>query len=224
MPIRKYPLVNDQIYHVYNRSVAQQPIFRNKREYNIFLNLIVYYKFVSPPMRFSFLSRLDKEEKAMLIENLYKSNNNLVNIYAFCVMPNHYHFLLRQKQEKGIMNFIRLIQNSYAHYLNIKIKRFGSVFQSPYKAKRVENDEQFLHIARYIHLNPLTTYLVGSPKDLESYEWCSFKDYSEEKSRKWVDTSFLMAFHKDKEKLKKFTIDQVDYQRKLEKIKHLLID
>src|SRR3989344_3490298 len=79
MPIRKYPLVNDQIYHVYNRSVAQQPIFRNKREYNIFLNLIVYYKFVSPPMRFSFLSRLDKEEKAMLIENLYKSNNNLFN-------------------------------------------------------------------------------------------------------------------------------------------------
>lgn len=224
MPLRKNPLVTDQIYHVYNRSVAQQPIFRNRRENNIYLNLIEYYKFANPPMRFSFFSRLDKEKSGMLIENLYKSDNNLVSIYTFSFMPNHYHLLLKQSQEKGIMNYIRLIQNSYAHYLNIKTKRFGSVFQSPFKAKRIENDEQFLHVSRYIHLNPLTSYLIENPNDLESYEWSSYKDYVGKNPRRFVDVSFLLSFHKDKEKFRKFTLDHSDYQRKLEKIKHLIID
>ena len=122
------------------------------------------------------------------------------------------------------MNYIRLIQNSYAHYLNIKTKRFGSVFQSPFKAKRIENDEQLLHVSRYIHLNPLTSYLIENPTDLEDYEWCSFKDYSGENSRRFIDVSFLKSFHKDKEKFRKFTLDNADYQRKLEKIKHLIIE
>jgi len=224
MPRRKYPLVNNQIYHIYNRSVAQLPIFRNKKEYKIYLSLIEYYKFANPPLRFSFFSRLEKDKKSALIKSLYKSNNNLVNIYAFCLMPNHYHLLLKQKKDKGIMNYIRLIQNSYAHYINVKTKRCGSVFQSPFKAKRIESDEQFLHVARYIHLNPLTTYLIDATNELANYEWCSFKDYSGENSREFVDIKFLMSFYKNKDKFIKFTFDQLDYQRKLEKIKHLLID
>lgn len=224
MPIRKIPLVKDQIYHVYNRSIALQPIFRDKREFNIYINLIEYYKFSNPPMRFSYFSRLKKEEKVIVLENLYKSDKRLVDIYAFSLMPNHYHILLKQKEEKGITNFIRLIQNSYAHYLNIKTKRFGSLFQSPFKAVRIENDQQFIHVARYIHLNPITSYLIANPNHLDSYEWCSYKDYLGINPRKFVDTSFLFSFFKDKEKFKKFTLDQVDYQRHLERIKHLTIN
>lgn len=175
-------------------------------------------------MRYSFLSRLNKEERSTIIENLYKSDNNLVSIYAFSLMPNHYHLLLKQIQEKGIMNYIRLIQNSYAHYINIKTKRFGSVFQSPFKAKRIENDEQLLHVSRYIHLNPLSSYLIENPNDLESYEWSSYKDYVDKDPRRFIDVSFLKSFHKDKEKFRKFTLDHADHQRKLEKIKHLIID
>ncbi len=136
-------------------------------------------------------------------------------------MPNHYHLLLRQREDNGITNFIRLIQNSYAHYINTKTKRVGSVFQSPFKAKRIENDEQFLHVARYIHINPLTTYIVKNPKDLVNYEWCSYKDYYEEIPRKFVDISFLSSFYRKKDNLVAFTLDRTDYQRALEKIKHL---
>lgn len=224
MPKRKTPLVNKEIYHVFNRSVAQQPIFRNKREYDLFTNLIEYYRFPSPPVRFSHYSRLNIEDKTKFLNKLYRQNKYLVDIYSFCLMPNHYHLLLIQNTNDGIMNFVRLLQNSYARYLNIKTKRFGSLFQSPFKAKRIETGEQFIHIARYIHLNPLTSYKLNDFAELSSYPWSSYKDYQTNSDRKFIKINTLLGFFKNKEKLEKFTQDNLDYQRKLEKIKHLTID
>jgi len=224
MPLRKTPLINEQIYHVFNRSVAQQPIFRNKKECDIFTSLIEYYKFKNPPKRFSHFQRLSKNEKSILLNFMYKSGINNIEIYAFCLMPNHYHLLVKQISENGISNSIRLIQNSYARYLNIKSKRHGALFQSPFKAVRIASDEQFVHVARYIHLNPLTTYLLENFSGLENYLWGSYKDYVTDKPRKFLDISFLMTFYKNVNKLKKFTADNLNYQRELEKIKHLIID
>ena len=224
MPKRKVPLVSEEIYHVFNRSVAQQPIFRNRREHNIFTNLIEYYRFSYPPKRFSHYQRLANEERVELLNNLYLKNKTLVEIYSFCLMPNHYHILLKQKSENGIKDFIRLAQNSYSRYLNIKTKRFGALFQSPFKATRVDSDEQFIHVARYIHLNPLTTYLLKDLSSLSIYEWSSYIDYVGNNPRRFLNTSFLMFIIKDKERFKKFTADNLDYQRKLDKIKHLIID
>jgi len=224
MPKRKTPLVSNEIYHVYTRSVAQQPIFRNKKEFTVFTNLIEYYKFPNPLLRFSHYSRLNSKERAKFLNNLYKQNQNLVNIYAFCLMPNHYHLLLKQTSDNGIMNFIRLCQNSYARYLNSKTKRFGSLFQSPFKALRIETDEQFTHVARYIHLNPLSSYILKNFSELKSYKWSSYIDYFSETPRRFINTTLLTKLFKDKEKFDKFTQDNLDYQRRLEKIKHLTID
>lgn len=224
MPLRKTPLVVDQIYHVYNRSVAEQPIFRNKREHNIFIKAIEYYRFSKPPVRLSRYLNLNKQTGSDLLESLYEKNNCLADIYSFCLMPNHYHILLKQTAENGISNFIRLLQNSYAKYLNIKTKRAGSLFQCPFKAVRIETDEQFIHVARYIHLNPLTSYILKDFEDLESYEWCSYTDYSSDSTRRFINTQFLMSLFKNKESFRQFTKDNLNYQRELQKIKHLSID
>ena len=224
MPRRKIPLVNQEIYHVFNRSVAQQPIFRNKKDSDTFLNLIEYYRFPRPPSRFSHYQRLNTQDKTKLLMGLYKKNKYLVEIYAFSIMPNHYHLLIKQSLDSGIMNFIRLFQNSYARYLNLKYKRSGSLFQSPFKAVRLETDEQFLHVARYIHLNPLTSFVINDFNDLKSYHWNSYLDYLSSNPRKFVNTSVLMNYFKNKEKFAEFTKDNLDYQRKLEKIKHLIIE
>lgn len=223
MPKRKIPLVNGEIYHVFNRSVAQQPIFRNKRECEIYTNLLEYYRFSNPPFRFSHYSRLNSEEKIKILDNLYRKNKFLLDIYSFCLMPNHYHLLVSQTNNSGIMNFVRLCQNSYARYLNIKTKRYGSLFQSPFKATRIETDEQFIHVARYIHLNPITTYLLNNLEETKSYKWSSYIDYLSATPRKFINTNFLMRLFKNKERFEKFTQDNLDYQRKLEKIKHLTL-
>ena len=139
-------------------------------------------------------------------------------------MPNHYHLLLKQSLNSGIMNFIRLIQNSYARFLNLRYKRSGSLFQSPFKAVRLETDEQFIHVARYIHLNPLTSFVIRDFNDLKSYQWNSYLDYLSFTPRKFINTSFLMNYFKNIEKFEEFTKDNLDYQRKLEKLKHLIIE
>lgn len=224
MPRRKPPLVSEEIYHVYGRSVAQHPIFRNKRARNIFTNLLEYYRFSKLPIRYSHYTRLNRIEKIKVSSRLYKRKKFLVDIYAFCLMPNHYHLLLKQTYDNGIMNFIRLIQNSYARYLNVKTNRFGSLFQSPFKAVRIETDEQLIHVARYIHLNPLTNYLLKDINELKLYEWNSYIDYVVKTPRKFIDTTFIMKFFENKERFKKFTQDNLDYQRRLERIKHLTLD
>lgn len=223
MPLRKTPLVNEQIYHVYNRSVAQQPIFHNKHEYQSFLNCIDYYRFQNPPYRFSFFTRLNIKDKLTTLKNIYESYERLIDIYAFCIMPNHYHLLLKQLSDNGISNFIRLLQNSYAHYQNTKNKRFGALFQSPFKAVRVETDEQFIHVARYIHLNPLTSYILKEPHELNTFQWNSWKNYISSETESLINKELLLGLIKRKN-LEKFTFDQLDYQRTLNKIKHLTFE
>lgn len=70
-------------------------------------------------------------------------------------MPNHFHFLIEQTADKGIASHMQRFINSYAHYVNIKYKRVGPLFQGLFKGVLIESDEQFLHVSRYIHLNPL---------------------------------------------------------------------
>src|SRR3972149_9613462 len=112
MPKRKTVLVNNEFYHIFNRSVAQQPIYKNKREYNVFLGALEYYRFQKVPFRYSHFVRLNSTEKISLLNHLYSANKNFVDVYAFCLMPNHYHLLLKQISNNGVSNFIRLLQNS----------------------------------------------------------------------------------------------------------------
>lgn len=224
MPLRKTPLVNGQIYHVFNRSVAKQPIFNGIRECDVFLNLVEYYNFVNIPMRYSYLHRINIIERVSLYDKLYRENQKYTDINALSVMPNHYHLLIKQNQDGGISNYIRLLQNSYSHYLNVKTGRSGALFQSPFKAVRIENDEQFLHVARYIHLNPLTSYLIKKDSELMNCKYNSYRDYVTENPRRFITTKLLMSFFKNKEGFSKFHFDHVDYQRRLKEIEHLMID
>jgi len=137
-------------------------------------------------------------------------------------MPNHFHFLIRQSKENGISKFMSLISNSYTKYFNTKYKRVGPLLQGTFKAVLIESDELLVHVSRYIHLNPIISGLV---KDLEDYRWSSYLEYI-----KPIDTfcsiNEILGFFtpNEREKYKKFVENQIDYGRKLEKIKHQLID
>src|SRR3989344_7388440 len=169
MPRRKEPLVTDEIYHVFNRGIDKRPTFTDRREFSRAAEALRFYQLLNPPMKLSLFLKLRPDRNV--------DQKHLVEVLAFCFMPNHFHFLLRQTYDNGISKFISNFLNSYTKYFNTKHERTGPLFLGQFKAVRLEADEQLLHVSRYIHLNPYTSYVVKEIKDLGDYEWSSFRDY-----------------------------------------------
>ncbi len=222
MPYRKHPLITGEIYHIFNRSIAHQSIFLISHDYHRMLDLIDYYRYTNLPLRYSYFKRLNYDMKKQYTKQYLGDNRPQLKILTFCIMPNHYHFLIKQLSNKAISNFVRNIQNSYAKYFNIRHKRSGSLFQAMFKAKRIETDEQLLHVSRYIHLNPASEFVTELAK-LEKYPWSSFKDYMGNMDG-LVDTEYILSHFKSKDMYKKFVYDQADYHLKLKHIKHLILE
>lgn len=224
MPARKVPLVTGQYYHIFNRGINKQPIFLGLKEYQRAFNLLDFYSFATTKLRFSKFLQLAKDERISIYENMRKERDKIVEIVSFCLMPNHFHFLLQQKKDNGISKFMALFQNSYTRYFNTKYKKIGPILQGQCKAVRVEDDEQFIHLTRYIHLNPYTSYVVKEKEDLEIYPWSSFPEYIERSETNICDKAIVAERFKDVASYKKFVYDQADYQRELDRIKHLTLE
>lgn len=211
MPYRTTPLINDQIYHIFNRGVEKRNIYTDRREYLRFQEIIKYYQQTDPQVKFS---QADSEQK----ENL--SDKKLVEVIAYCLMPNHFHLLLKQINDNGVSIFIRRLIDSYTRYFNTKNERVGPLLQGPFKAVRIESDEQLIHVTRYIHLNPLVGYLV---KDLRDYEWSSYLCYLELNNNKLCQRETVEKLISLKN-YERFVLDHADYAKHLERIKHLALD
>lgn len=222
MAARKTILATNEIYHVYNRGVEKRPLFLNRKDYSRFKELINYYRFTDCPLKYSYFKLMSQEDKAYLFHELETKSQRFLEIFAFCLMPNHFHFLMQQKKDNGISKFMAKIANGYSHYFNTKNKRLGHLFQGNFSAVRIETDEQLVHVSRYIHLNPVTSYLIAF-KDLENYDYSSFPEYISEK-KSFVNTQVVLSYFKDSREYKEFVKDQVDYARQLDNIKHLLLE
>lgn len=221
MPYRVTPIVVNEIYHVYNRSIAKQPIFISSQNYHRALDTFTFYQYEDLPMRFSFYNRLSRDQKRVVFSKLVQLNR-IVDIISYCLMPNHIHFLLKNVKENGVSSFMRNFQNSYAKYFNTKTNRTGSLFQSMFKLKRIETEEQLIHVSRYIHLNPVTAYLIN-PERLKNYPWSSYPSYLQS-TQNFINKKIILNTFKSPHEYEKFVLDQVDYQRELDKIKHLLFE
>jgi len=114
------------------------------------------------------------------------------------------------------------ITNAYSHYFNTRYDRIGHLFQGNFGAVRIESDEQLIHTSRYIHLNPVSSYLIEI-KDLLDYEYSSYPEYIND-TRGFINTKEVLSYFKNKNDYRKFVEDQADYARKLENIKHLILE
>lgn len=222
MPYRKLPFVNNEIYHVIARGVAKKPIFISSNDYYRAFELIDFYRRGTLSLRFSYFSRLPKKKKEEFLKRI-GNIKPVVEILAFCLMSNHLHFLLRQLEKRGISIFMSNFQNSYAKYFNLRHKRIGPLFQPMFKAVRIEDDEQLVHVSRYIHLNPVSSYLIEI-EELEDYPWSSFGVYLGKRKLEFVEPNLILDYFGKREKYRQFVFDQADYQRELEKIKHLILE
>ncbi len=223
MPVRKFPFTNGEFYHVYNRGVNRRKIFLNPSDYLKFIGTINYYSYSDHKIRFSEYCSLSFENQLDYFNRLNKKG---ISIVAFVQMPNHFHFLLKQLEDDYLMNFLRLIQNSYTRYFNLKHGRIGHLFQGHFKAVHVDRNEQLLHLSRYIHLNPATSNIVKTMDELEHYNWSSLPAYISSGSSKlnFITTEPILEQFETSQDYGKFVEDQIGYQRELEYIKHLSLE
>jgi len=223
MPRRKTPLVNNQFYHIFNRTIDGKEIFINKKIIKRTIITLFYYQYQNPPLRLSYFLEKSKEEQEKIWEVLKQKNEKLIDIIAYCFMPNHYHFQLRQLVKNGISIFISKFQNSFTKYFNTLTNRTGYLFESQFKAKIILNEEEFIHINRYIHLNPYTSFLVKDIEDLKKYYASSLPEYLKEKYG-FCNKSLILSRFKTIKNYWRFIGNQADYQRKLNQIKHLIFE
>src|SRR3989344_4733011 len=178
--MRKIKFENNQYYHIFNRGANKANIFFSDRDRNKFL----WASRVFNDVNANFISvRLKENLGAKLLEE-----DKLVDVLCFALMPNHFHFLLKQNKSDGISKFMHKLGTSYTNYINLKYERSGILFQGPFKAVEVESDEQLTHLSRYIHLNPLelsepkwkeegVKNLKATRKFLHDYRWSSYRAY-----------------------------------------------
>ncbi len=220
--VRKVVFRDNEIYHIFNRGIERRPVFTDKREYDRALKLIKFYKHADPPIRYSKILQLSEEVRKKMLDDVYKSEK-LVDILAFCLMPNHFHFLLKQKKEKGITTFISNFTNAYTKYFNTKNNRIGPLFQGTFKAVLVESDEQLMHLSRYIHLNPVVSSIIKEA-NLNFYPWSSYPEYFDSSSQGISVAELVLSMFKSIKDYQEFVENQIDYGKKLDLIKHLLLE
>lgn len=214
---------NEEIYHVYNRGVEKRTIFMNVHDYERAIDTFMYYRFSSIPKKYSDFIRLPAKEKILYINTIYAKLPQQVEIIAYCLMPNHFHLLIKQKVETGITRYISNSTNSYTKYFNTKNKRVGPLFQGNFKAVHIETTEQLLHVSRYIHLNPITSSML-SKDALEAYPWSSYSAYLHALKNTMVTPTPVMENFISVLDYKFFVKDHIGYAQQLEKIKHLVLE
>ena len=219
MPGRKVPLITNHFYHILSRSIANYTVFRTERDFRRMRQLLRFYQLQDPPFRLSYLEETTDPEGAL--DQIQKRRGKLVDIVAYCIMPTHLHLLLRQRKKDGISRFMSNILNSYTRYFNLKNRRKGPLWEGRFKNVEVESDEQLQHLTRYIHLNPVTAYLVENPEDWEFSSYREFIGAIQPKARVCHFQDFLTFTPSE---YRKFVLSQKQYQRDLAKIKSLCLD
>lgn len=184
-------------YHIYNRGVEGREIFRDQHDYQVFLNCFKLYLLPKEEVLKEIdcleISLEEKINRQFLISRL-RNFSGRIDLLAFVLMPNHFHLLLRQHGKLEIQSFMRCLLTKYVAYFNKKYQRVGPLFQSRYKAVLIEKEEYFLHVSRYIHLNPLSILPKG--KTLADYPWSSYPYYLKNYQAKWLNKSLILSYFK----------------------------
>jgi len=216
---KKRKLACGEIYHIYNRSIAEFIIFNDESEYIRMVNLISYYRFDNT-MGYAACAQMNQRQSHVVVNSEHQQKKPL-NLIAYCIMPTHIHLVVEQLEKGGITNFMGVIQNSYSRFFNTKHKRKGPLWEGRFKDAIVKTNAQLLHLSRYVHLNPTTAYLVNKPE-----EWfaSSYAEYiGKKRSKSNICDPHGLIDMKPAE-YRKFVEEGIAYQREFAVIKKLAVD
>jgi putative transposase len=190
--LRKEKFILGEYYHIYNRTILNTPRFRNSKNCARLIQAFLLANSTQSMQAFQFLRNHPEAalEDALKIS---QEGTKLVDVLCYTIMPDHYHLLLKEREENGITSFIHKCNISVAKYINIKNNSSGPIFESLFRSKNISTNEYLLHLSLYIHLNPLD-FLEGrnwrehkiknwqsAMKNLIDYPWSSLKFFLDKK-------------------------------------------
>ena len=184
MPTKRPQLANGEIYHIVIRAIENLKLFRDQKDYFRMTHNLFEFNDEAPVV-----STYRKNGTRSVLVPLRK-RKILVDVLAFCLMPNHLHLLIRQFRDGGVSKLMRKIGAGYGLYYNQKYKRNGHLLQGRYKIVHIKNDNQLKVIFVYIHTNPVAILVPNWKEEginsrelqkilnfLENYKWSSYQDY-----------------------------------------------
>ncbi len=188
--MRKPRIEIETVYHVFNRGTDQRVMFKDRFDFERFIESMYLFNDEDySPTGGNVRARLDRLARAEFIEDTRKQ---LVRIYSFCLLSNHFHLLLEAEHESGISEFLHALEMGYAKFFNNRYGRSGRLVGSSFHAVPVSDESHFQHLPRYIHLNALdaSSYLWRDgmvddwdsvQKFLDEYPWSSHHVYMGQK-------------------------------------------
>ena len=238
MPKRKIPITTGEFYHIYNRGLTDVSMFSSKALNARAVSTVAYYQFSDRNTKFSDFIQQNITDQHALWDQRIDHSKKLVDILAYTLMPNHFHFLVREKTESGVGKFISSFASSYTQFYNRSHNRRGPIFEGRFKAKLINSDTHLLHISRYIHLNPYSSGLINSYNELLRYPWSSFHVYRGHLNKrtqknqedhlnsylKWshfphfVDTSYVLSYFRHPIEYITYVLKRAEYQRHLKEL------
>ena len=180
--------VENGYYHIYNRGVEKRVIFLDQQDYSVFLSYLKEY--LLPKKEKNLHERLSNPqissvEKNKILKSLQLNNfNQEITLLSYCLMPNHFHFFVKQKSVNAIDKFMNSLATRYTMYFNRKYNRVGSLYQDVYKAILISSEAHFLHLSRYIHKQALK--LNNQP--------CSYPEYIGLRKTSWINPDEILSF------------------------------
>jgi len=169
------PFVKDRFYHIFNRGCNRENIFFSQRNYRYLLR------------------------KVKATHEKYGAG-----IFAYCLMPNHYHFLLRQQTERPLSDWIQQLFNGYTQAINKERERSGTLFDGRAKHVLIETDAQLLPVARYIHVNPVEAGLATRP---EGWAYSNYLEWIKERTGTLVMRELVKCYFPSPESYREFVAD-----------------
>ena len=226
MSTRKMKFAEDEYYHIFNRGVDKREIFSSAKDYNRFLISINLLNDTSDGLMVEWRDYQKSNPKNSIHDFLkvpFRKREPLVEIIAYCLNPNHYHFILKQVVEKGIERFMHKLGTSHTKYYNKKNKRSGALFQGVFKSILIDSNEYLLYLSAYVNRN---NFIHGYNKS-DNWPYSSLPDYLGKRSNSLVLVNkdailgqfrniqdykeFLKnnaSFMKDKKEMEKYLIEE----------------
>ena len=169
--MKKPVLTTREYYHIYNRGVDRRQIFLDQHDIERFFQSMEEFNALEP------IGSIYENSFIEPAGQFRRKNKKLVRFVAYCLNPNHYHFILRQVTDGGISEFMKRLNGGYTWYFNNRYKRSGALFQGRFKASHTDSNEYLLHLSAYVNLNNLVHKipLGGSTAKLVRSSW---KEYA----------------------------------------------
>lgn len=191
--------IANSYYHIYNRGVEKRLIFLGEQDYAVFLSYLKNY--LMPKSEKELIQRFSEQdispqEKDKIIKLLRLNNfHNDITLLAYCLMPNHFHLFIKQKNSLSIDKFMQSLGTRYSMYFNRKHKRVGFLYQDTYKAVIIEKEYQFIYLSKYIHKQAIIhkgPTLQG--RTLQTIQPSSYPEYLGKRKTQWVHPEEILGY------------------------------